>query len=135
MPRAIRKRGLGEPENRGIRHDLHELEHVTELNVAGSRWSIAIYPNAQFAVMRRTWWPWVVLASGLIFTGILAAYLRLNIDRSRNTECLAETRARRLDERNVAMFAIRTHIERLEVSERRLRRITTAVEQNPAPQW
>jgi HD-GYP domain-containing protein (c-di-GMP phosphodiesterase class II)/CHASE1-domain containing sensor protein len=67
-------------------YDPQDMHHVARLNVAGHPWTVVCVPTADFAAARRTWWPWGVLATGLAFTAMLAAYLRLSIDRREQVE-------------------------------------------------
>ena len=103
-----------EPEYRSVLRDLKGWEYETDLNVAGYKWSIVCTPTPGFVASRKTWWPWGVLAGGLIFTGMLAAYLRISSDRTANIQCLAETRARQIDEHEALIAAKREYTERLE---------------------
>ena len=50
------------------------------LDVAGHPWTVACLPMPEFTADRRTAWPWGVLVTGLVFTGMLAAYLWLSVD-------------------------------------------------------
>jgi CHASE1-domain containing sensor protein len=71
------------------------------LDVAGHPWTIVCLPTPDFAAARRTWGPWSVLAAGLALSALLAARLRLSIDRRAFVErSLAEKRryARELEE-------------------------------------
>ena len=103
-----------ESEDRGVFRELKGWEYETDLNVAGYKWSIVCAPTPGFVASRKTWWPWGVLAGGLIFTGMLAAYLRVNSDRTANIQCLAETRARQIEEHQALIAAKREYTERLE---------------------
>lgn len=104
----------GESEDQSTLYDLKGLEYKNDLDVAGYKWSIVCTPTPSFVTSRRTWWPWGVLAGGLIFTGMLAAYLRISIDRTAKIHCLAETRAERLEEREAFIITRREYTERLE---------------------
>jgi CHASE1-domain containing sensor protein len=74
-------------------YDPKGMHHLATLDVAGHPWTIVCLPTPDFVAARRTWWSWNVLAVGLAFTGVLAAYLRLNIDRRAHAErLLAEKR-------------------------------------------
>jgi HD-GYP domain-containing protein (c-di-GMP phosphodiesterase class II) len=103
-----------EPEDRSALRDLKGWEYKTDLNVAGYKWSIVCAPTHGFVASRKTWWPWGVLSGGLIFTVMLAAYLRINNDRTAHIQCLAETRARQIEEHEALIAAKREYTERLE---------------------
>ena len=78
------------------------MRHLAKLNVAGHPWTIICLPTSDFVASRRTWWSWGMLAVGLAFTALLAALLRLSIDRRTTAEqSLVERRryARELEEK------------------------------------
>ena len=78
------------------------MHHLARLDVAGHPWTIVCLPTPDFVAARRTWWSWGVLAVGLAFTALLAAHLRLSIDRRAYAErSLVERRryARELEEK------------------------------------
>ena len=54
--------------------------YTIRLDVAGHPWTVACLPTPSFDADRRTLWPWGVLVTGLVFTGMLAAYLWLSVD-------------------------------------------------------
>ena len=62
-------------------HDADAMRYEYRLAVAGHPWMIACLPTPSFDADRRTLWPWGVSAIGLAFTGMLAAYLWLSVDR------------------------------------------------------
>jgi HD-GYP domain-containing protein (c-di-GMP phosphodiesterase class II)/CHASE1-domain containing sensor protein len=69
------------------------LYRPTGLDVAGHPWKIVCLPTPEFAAARRTWGPWSVLAAGLALSAMLAARMRLSIDRREYVErSLAEKR-------------------------------------------
>ena len=57
------------------------MRYEYKLDVAGHPWTIACLPTPSFDADRRTLWPWGVMATGLAFTGMLAAYLWMSVDR------------------------------------------------------
>ena len=64
------------------------LHHEVTLEVAGRQWLIVCAPTPRFLAARRTWYPWGVLAAGLVLTGLLTSYLVSSIGRARRTERL-----------------------------------------------
>ncbi len=83
-------------------YDPKQMHHLAPLDVAGHPWTIVCVPTPDFVATRRTWWSWGVLAAGMAFTALLAAYLRLGIDRRAYIErSLVERRryARELEEK------------------------------------
>ena len=83
-------------------YDPQGMRHLARLDVAGHPWTIVCLPTPDFVAARRTWWSWGVLVVGLAFTALLAAHLRLSIDRRTYAErSLVERRryARELEEK------------------------------------
>lgn len=69
----------------------------TALDVGGRRWSVGFAPTAA-AVEGVGWVPWVVLAGGLFFTGLLGILLLVLLGRATRLELLAAERARLVEE-------------------------------------
>jgi len=70
------------------------MHAFTELQVGGREWSILCTPEPGFAKLYSTWHAWAVLAAGLTFTGMLAAYLVVSAARNAQLAA-ANTRLRR----------------------------------------
>jgi CHASE1-domain containing sensor protein len=66
--------------------DAEAKHYSVKLDVAGHPWTVVCLPTLTFDADRRTLWPWGVLAMGLAFTGMLAAYLWLSVDRKESLE-------------------------------------------------
>jgi two-component sensor histidine kinase/integral membrane sensor domain MASE1 len=69
------------------------------LMVAGRRWVLRLVPTTAYPRQHRTWAAWTVLASGLIFTGVLGALLLVITGRTSRIESLVADRTRELAER------------------------------------
>lgn len=69
----------------------------TALTVGGRRWSVGFAPAAGGAE-RVGWVPWLVLAGGLFFTGLLGILLLVLLGRATRLELLAAERARLVEE-------------------------------------
>ena len=54
---------------------LEGTNHTAPIDVSGRRWSIVCTPAPAFVEAWRTWLPWMALATGLTFTGLLAGFL------------------------------------------------------------
>ncbi len=104
----------GKPEDRSVLRRPTDWKYTTDLDLEGYRWTLECTPTPAFIAARKTRWPWIVLSSGLIFTAMLAAYLRISADRSANIQCLAETRARQIEQHKALIAAKREYAERLE---------------------
>jgi HD-GYP domain-containing protein (c-di-GMP phosphodiesterase class II)/CHASE1-domain containing sensor protein len=104
----------GKTEDQRVLRRPTNWKYAADLNLDGYRWTLECTPTPGFIASRKTWWPLIVLGSGLIFTGMLAAYLRVSVDRSASIRCLAEARARQIEEHEALIFAKREYTERLE---------------------
>ncbi len=103
---------------------IKEVEQKTGLNytetfeVAGRRWSFLCTPMPGYLTAQRTWQPWMILSSLLLFTGFMARYLLLNI--------------RRTFELSEGKRYLEIEIEERRQVEEQLRKLSRAVEQSPA---
>ena len=67
--------------------------NTRSLNVAGRNWLLVATPTAAFANQSgHLWRSWIVLLAGLLFTGLLALYLRLIAGRTHEIEILVRKR-------------------------------------------
>ncbi len=64
-------------------HNAESMRYEFKVAVAGHPWVIACLPTPNFDPDRRTMWPWGVLAIGLLFTAMLAAYLWLSVNQQK----------------------------------------------------
>jgi HD-GYP domain-containing protein (c-di-GMP phosphodiesterase class II) len=82
--------------------DRNQSRYLSELQVAGHRWTIECISDPEFSEVRRTSWPSVTLVTGMIITAILAAYIMSSIDRRAYSEKLVHEKriyARSLEHR------------------------------------
>src|SRR5438874_2705088 len=63
------------------------LQRVIPFEMAGRRWIIQFAPTKEYLAAQRSWQVWSVLAGGLLFTGLLGAFLLMV------TGCAAELQA------------------------------------------
>jgi two-component sensor histidine kinase/CHASE1-domain containing sensor protein len=68
----------------------------------GRRWTIQVSATAEYLVAQRNWRAWVVLAAGLLFAGLLGAFL-LSTDHTARIEGLVARRTMELEETNRAL--------------------------------
>ena len=54
---------------------LEGMNHTALIDIGGRRWSIVCTPAPAFVEARRTWFPWMALATGLTLTGLLAGFI------------------------------------------------------------
>ena len=103
-----------------IRAGIHKIE---PLEIAGRRWSLLLHPVPGSLKSHSPFQRWVVLASGLVATALLGAYLFSRSNRSRRIETHAvaltqanENLARENAERRRAETALRESEERARAS-------------------
>ncbi|MBI2947288.1 MAG: PAS domain S-box protein [Verrucomicrobia bacterium] len=89
------------------------FQRAVPLEIANRRWEIHFSPTREYLLARRSWQAWSVLAAGLLFTGLLGAFLLVVTGRSLAFERLLATRTADLLKAN----------EDLQASERRTRLI------------
>jgi len=100
--------------------------HHIDLDVAGRRWILAVSPTARYLARHRGWQAWTVLAGGLLFAGLLGAFLLVMTGRAQRIEQLAarlqdeaadraraEARVRRLNRLYAVQSAINSLIVRV----------------------
>jgi PAS domain S-box-containing protein len=77
-------------------HLAEGLHQTIAFEVGGRRWSMLCTPAPGFVAAGRTWQPWAVLAAGLIFTGLLAAYFLAGIGRTAHMHRLVDEQTSQL---------------------------------------
>ena len=91
-----------------------ELGWKTELQVADRRWLMQFSPSAEYLASHRTWPTWLVLVAGLLFTGLLEAFLLSVTGRTARVEQLVAERTSELSKLNrnlTGEIAERTRVE------------------------
>ena len=83
-------RGSGEPAG----------GRVVRYRFAGRDWQMRFDRELSAGVPHRSWQAWFVLAAGLLFTGLLEAFLLVGTGRSETIEALVARRTRELEEAN-----------------------------------
>ncbi len=79
------------------------LQWSTTIDLAGRRWSLHFAPTMAYLATQQTWQPWAVLASGLVFSGFLGAFLLVITGRTSTVERLVATRTEELSRTNTAL--------------------------------
>lgn len=90
------------------------LQWATTLDVAGRRWALRFSPTLEYLAAQRTWYTWAVLASGLLFIGLLGALLLVVTGHAARIEPLVVERTAELQQANAEMareIAARKRIE------------------------
>ena len=77
-----------------------ELSWATEFNVADRRWVLRFSSTAEYLAAQRTWQRWMVLAAGLMFTGLLEAFLLMVTGRTARVEQVVAERTAELSNVN-----------------------------------
>ena len=75
-------------------------EYVKTLHFANRKWELRVIPTPDYFAVRRTWQPVGVLLGGLLLTGLLAAYLRVSLNRAQWIGQLVIDRTRDLQKSN-----------------------------------
>jgi PAS domain S-box-containing protein len=70
--------------------------HVAQPNVANGHWLIACVSEPGYVEARRTWQPWLLLATGLLITLLLAVYAQGYLNRTARIQRLVEVRTEQL---------------------------------------
>jgi diguanylate cyclase (GGDEF)-like protein len=65
------------------------IVHEVVIDVAGRRWILTASPTSRYLDAHRGWQAWTVLAAGLLFTGLLGAFLLVITGRTTRVEQLA----------------------------------------------
>ncbi|HNK30664.1 MAG TPA: CHASE domain-containing protein [Plasticicumulans sp.] len=76
---------------------------TSEREFAGNRWRLDLVSTAEYEAAQRSLVAWAVLAGGLLFTGLLGAFLLAVSGRAAVVERLVEERTRALEAANVAL--------------------------------
>ena len=81
--------------------DFPTLRKTGSVLVADRRWRVECYPTVEFFALQRSWQVWSVLFGGLLFTGVLGAFLLVVSGRTAMIERLVEERTRELARANL----------------------------------
>ncbi len=82
---------------------------LKEIEFASRTWELEFLPRREFFSEHRSWWTWWVLVSGLLFTGLLGAFLLLVTGHTAHIQALVRERTRELDTQT--KLAVRETIE------------------------
>lgn len=85
-----------DPGSRQAEYERKDMCYATTFDVGGRRWSILAVPTPEFVAARRTWQPWGMLTAGLMFSGLLAAYLTIGSRQTARIERLVDERTSEL---------------------------------------
>jgi len=65
------------------------LQRFVRLNMAGRQWVLRITPTPDYLATSCTWYSWIILLAGLIFTSLIGYYMLVGMRRALNIEKLA----------------------------------------------
>ena len=88
------------------------LHLARTFDVAGRKWTIVVRPTDPESGVELAWAPWVVLAAGMAFTGLLVAFLVSSLNRTRVVEGLVEERTAELAVANDDLARSNEELER-----------------------
>ena len=107
------------------------LQRKTSVELAGRKWSLECSLSSEYLLAHRSWQSWSVLAVGLLFTGLLGAFLLVVTGHRQRDEVLVAERAQELVAANAMLhreIAERSVAESgLRISEAKLRSVTHSI--------
>ncbi len=106
---GVAARSAFSPSERAV---VDELSKVAHLDIGGRRWSLVFTAGSSYRWKAGTWRPWVALASGMLFAGLLAALLLVVTGNAVVIERLGVSRAVELSTAN--------HVLQREIADRKL---------------
>jgi PAS domain S-box-containing protein len=87
------------------------LGMTSAFELAGRRWIIQVAPWPRYLAAGRAWEAWAVLAAGLLFTGLLGAFLLVITGRATRVELLVAQRTADLARSNEAVLKLASIVE------------------------
>jgi signal transduction histidine kinase len=75
---------------------LEDLEHSQEIDLGGRTWQVVCTPTLDFISEHRLWYPLGAVPIGLLFTVLIALYLRTLLGREERVQLLVEKRTAEL---------------------------------------
>ncbi|HKS31828.1 MAG TPA: PAS domain S-box protein, partial [Chthoniobacterales bacterium] len=107
------------------------LQKNTSLEMAGRKWPLECSLSSEYLLAHRSWQSWTVLAVGLLFTGLLGAFLLVVTGHRQRDEVLVAERTQELVAANAMLhreIAERSVAEGgLRISEAKLRSVTHSI--------
>jgi PAS domain S-box-containing protein len=88
-----------------------QLGVTSTFELAGRRWTVRATPGAHFLAAHRAWHAWAVLAAGLLFTGLLGAFLLVITGRATKVELLVAQRTAELAESHQEVHQLASIVE------------------------
>jgi PAS domain S-box-containing protein len=83
------------------------LQRVIPFEMAGRRWIIQFAPTKEYLTAQRSWQVWSVLAGGLLFTGLLGAFLLMVTGRAAELQAINRDLQKEITDRKSAEEALR----------------------------
>ncbi len=88
-----------------------KLGVVSTFELAGRHWTVRASPGPHYLAAHRAWQAWAVLATGLLFTGLLGAFLLVITGRATRVELLVAQRSAELAESHQAVQRLASIVE------------------------
>ena len=83
------------------------LQRVIPFEMAGRRWIIQFAPTKEYLAAQRSWQVWSVLAGGLLFSGLLGAFLLMVTGRAAELQAINRDLQKEITDRKLAEEALR----------------------------
>ena len=83
------------------------LQRVIPFEMAGRRWIIQFAPTKEYLAAQRSWQVWSVLAGGLLFSGLLGAFLLMVTGRAAELQAINRDLQKEITDRKSAEEALR----------------------------
>jgi PAS domain S-box-containing protein len=88
-----------------------QLGLTSTFEIAGRRWTVRASAGTSYLTVHRAWAAWAVLAAGLLFAGLLGAFLLVITGRASKVEILVEQRTADLAESNHTLHQLASIVE------------------------
>ena len=85
---------------RGASERLKDFRWNAPIPMPGRVWEAQVVPRAEYLSRHRSWLAWSILAAGLLFTGLLGAFLLVITGRTEAVQAQVEARTSELSARN-----------------------------------
>jgi len=95
-----------QPRNESQAGHLQGIHYVRQFDLAGRPWEILCTPTPGFVASHRTWYPWAILVTGLLFTALLGTLLNMLLGKHYSLQSL-------IDEANQDLKAAHADLEQV----------------------
>ena len=94
----------------------NEIDHpsgiflATNLTIGRQKWSLLMKPTAAFLADQATFQPWAVLGAGILFSALLAGYVRVMTGQAIHIKTIVDERTKQLQENEDTLRFITTNV-------------------------